>query len=130
MTLHFRRKRQVDQSKLQHTCLSTHLLNFFFDSAKCNKFYFLKTWYSNNHYNTSPYKPSRICFQSVKLIVVGLLFTVVYLVCIYVTSCVLFYYVCIAVLHTLVAGLLARSQYPEGPANGHLDTGFSWFPCV
>jgi len=31
---------------------------------------------------------------------------------------------------TLVAGLLARSQYPEGPATGHLDTGFSWFPCV
>ena len=38
-------------------------------------------------------------------------------------------YVCIAVL-TLDAGLLARSQYPEGPATGHLDTGFSWFPCV
>ena len=31
---------------------------------------------------------------------------------------------------TLDAGLLARSQYPEGPVNGHLDTGFSWFPCV
>jgi hypothetical protein len=28
------------------------------------------------------------------------------------------------------AGLLASSQYPEGPATGHLDTGFSWFPCV
>jgi hypothetical protein len=27
---------------------------------------------------------------------------------------------------TLDAGLLARSQYSEG----HLDTGFSWFPCV
>jgi hypothetical protein len=37
--------------------------------------------------------------------------------------------VCIAVL-TLDAGLLARSQYPEGPATGHLDTGFSWFPCL
>ena len=24
----------------------------------------------------------------------------------------------------------ARSQYSEGPATGHLDTGFSWFPCV
>ena len=26
--------------------------------------------------------------------------------------------------------LLARSQYSEGPATGHLDTGFSWFPCA
>ena len=31
---------------------------------------------------------------------------------------------------TLDAGLLASSQYSEGPATGHLDTGFSWFPCV
>ena len=30
----------------------------------------------------------------------------------------------------LTSRLLARSQYPEGPATGHLDTGFSWFPCV
>jgi hypothetical protein len=35
-------------------------------------------------------------------------------------------YICVF----LVAELLARSQYPEGPATGHLDTGFSWFPCV
>jgi len=41
----------------------------------------------------------------------------------------LLYYVCIAVF-TLDAGLLARSQYSEGPATGHLDTRFSWFPCV
>jgi hypothetical protein len=31
---------------------------------------------------------------------------------------------------TLDAGLLARSQYSEGPTTGHLDTGFSWFPWV
>ena len=37
--------------------------------------------------------------------------------------------VCIAV-STLDAELLARSQYSEGPATGHLDTGFSRFPCV
>jgi len=28
------------------------------------------------------------------------------------------------------AGLQVRSQYSEGPATGHLDTGFSRFPCV
>ena len=57
-------------------------------------------------------------------------------VCIVVVLCVLLssyayllYYVCIVVF-TLDARLLARSQYPEGPATGHLDTGFSWFPCV
>jgi len=44
---------------------------------------------------------------------------------------VLFYCtVCTAVLHTLDVGLLARSQYPECPATGHLDKSFSWFPCV
>jgi len=31
---------------------------------------------------------------------------------------------------TVDAGLLARSQYSEGPATGHLETGFSWFHCV
>jgi hypothetical protein len=38
-------------------------------------------------------------------------------------------YVCIAVF-TLSAGLLARSQYSEGPTTGLLNTGFSWFSCV
>jgi len=28
------------------------------------------------------------------------------------------------------AGQLAISQYPERPATGLLDTGFSWFPWV
>ena len=33
--------------------------------------------------------------------------------------------------HVLVAGLLTRSQYSEGPATGHLGTGFLfWFPCA
>jgi len=29
---------------------------------------------------------------------------------------------------SLDAGLLVRSQYSEGPATGHLDTGFLGFP--
>jgi hypothetical protein len=72
------------------------------------------------------------------LFLCALLLTVVGLLCIVLLSCVYLCYlmcivllcVCIAVLHTLVAGLLARIQYPEGPATGHLGTGFSWFPCV
>jgi len=51
----------------------------------------------------------------------------IYLAVIVVMLCVFVDYVCIAVL-TLDAGLLARSQYPEGPTTGHLDTGFLDFP--
>ena len=55
---------------------------------------------------------------------------VVVVLCVLLSSYVyLLYYVCIAVF-TLDARLLARSLYSEGPATGHLDTGFSWFPCV
>jgi len=62
---------------------------------------------------------------------------VVVILCVFVVLCVhclflfyfnLFYF--IVIICTLDAGLLARSQYSEGPATGHLDTGFSWFPPV
>ena len=43
--------------------------------------------------------------------------------CIFCTVCVLLFF-------TLDAGLLAISQYSEGPATGHLDTSFSWFPYI
>ena len=49
---------------------------------------------------------------------------VVVILCVFVVPC-----VCIAAFN-LDAGLLARSQYSEGPATGHLDTGFSRFPCA
>ena len=49
----------------------------------------------------------------VVVVVLCVLSSYVYMLC----------YVCIAVF-TLDAGLLARSQYSEGPATGHLDTGF------
>ena len=52
------------------------------------------------------------------------------LVCVLLSYVYLLYYVCIAVFFTLDAGLLARSQYPEGPAADHLDTGISCFPCA
>ena len=53
------------------------------------------------------------------------------ILCVFVVSYVywLYSYVCIDIL-TLDARLLASSQYPEGPATGHLVTGFSRFPCV
>jgi len=49
--------------------------------------------------------------------------------CVLLSSYVYLVYVCIAVF-TLDAGLLAISQYSEGPATGHLDRGFSWFPSA
>jgi len=55
------------------------------------------------------------------------------LVCIVVVLCVLlscvFVVFCALLFFTLDAGLLARSQYSEGPTTGYLDTSFSWFPC-
>jgi len=71
------------------------------------------------------------CCSCVVCIVVScIVCTVVVVLCVLLSSYVyLLYYVCIAVF-TLDAGLLARSQYSEGPATGHLDTGFSRFPCV
>jgi len=41
----------------------------------------------------------------------------------------LLYCVCIAIF-ILDVGLQVRSQYSEGLATGHLDTGFSRFPCA
>jgi len=65
-----------------------------------------------------------------RIVVSCLVCIVVVVLCVLLLSYVyLLYYVCIAVF-TLDAGLLARSQYSEGPATGHLDTDFSWFPCV
>ena len=56
---------------------------------------------------------------------------VVVVLCVLLSSYVyLLYHVGIAVFFNLEAGLLARSQYSEGPATGHQDTGFSWFPCA
>ena len=64
------------------------------------------------------------------IVVSCLLCTVVVVLYVLLSSYVyLLYYVYIAVF-ILDAGLLARSQYSEGPATGHNDKGFSWFPCV
>ena len=64
------------------------------------------------------------------ILVVVLCILLLVVLCVLLSSYVyLLYYVCIAIF-TLDAGLLARSQYSEVPATSHLDTGFSWFPCV
>jgi len=60
------------------------------------------------------------------------------MIILYCCSCVVCVILCVGIVvvfffvfvFTLDAGLLARSQYPDGPAKGHLDTGFSWFPCA
>jgi hypothetical protein len=67
------------------------------------------------------------CICRACIVVILCVFVGPYMYCC--SLCVFLYYLCIVVL-TLDAGLLARSQYPEDPATGHDDTGFSWFPCV
>ena len=62
------------------------------------------------------------CWLAVCIVVVVLCMCC-YLMCICCTMCLLLFF-------TLDAELLARSQYSEGPTTGHLDTGFSSFPCV
>jgi hypothetical protein len=56
----------------------------------------------------------------------------VYLLCLICICCILCVSVvlCVYCCSYLNAGLLAKGQYPESPATAHLDTGFSWFPCV
>ena len=62
------------------------------------------------------------------IVVVVLCVLLLVILCVLLSSYVcLLYCVCIAVF-TLYVGLLARSQYLEGPATGHFHTGFSWFP--
>jgi len=70
-----------------------------------------------------------MCICCILCVFVVLLCVFVVFMCMLYSYVYLLYYVCIDIL-TLDAGLLARSQYPEGPVTGHLDTGFSWFPCV
>jgi len=77
-----------------------------------------------------------VVLRVLSLVVLCVLLLVVLCVLLLVILCVLLssyvyllYCVCIDVF-TLDAGLLATIQYSEGPATGHLDTGFSWFSCV
>jgi len=54
---------------------------------------------------------------------------VVVVLCLLLSYVYLLYYVGIA-FFALDAGMLVRSQYLEGPATGHFDTGFSRSPCA
>ena len=71
------------------------------------------------------YLPSMFYFVLCELLFSRLVCIVVVVLCVLLSSDVI-----ICAVFTLDAGLLARSQYSEGLATGHLDTGFSWFPCV
>ena len=53
---------------------------------------------------------------------VSIAITSCYLMCIVVLC------VCITILDTVVAELLVKSHYPEGPATGHFGTDFLGFP--
>ena len=62
-----------------------------------------------------------IVVRCLVFIVVSCLVCIVVILCVFVVLCVYCFQ---------DAGLLARSQYSEGPATGPLDTGFSRFPCA
>ena len=66
----------------------------------------------------------------VQLLLIGRVYCCSCLVCIVVILCV-FVVLCVhCCFFALDAGLLARSQYSEGPVTCHLDRGFSWFFCT
>ena len=44
--------------------------------------------------------------------------------CVFLLRYVYYFTMCIVVVHNIAAALLARSQYPEVPVTGDLDTGF------
>jgi hypothetical protein len=67
------------------------------------------------------------------MVVAGLCMWLPYVYCHPICMCAVLMFMCCTECIDIcsVAGRLASSQYPEGPATGHLDTGFSsWFPCV
>ena len=70
------------------------------------------------------------CSCLVCIVAICLLCIVVVVMCVLLSSYVYLLYCVGIVFFTLFVELLARSQYSEGPATGHLDTGFSWFPCA
>jgi hypothetical protein len=70
-----------------------------------------------------------ICYTVCLYICFTMYLCICYTVCLCICYTV-FLCICYTCCFTLDAGPLARSQYPEGPATGHLDTGFSRFPCV
>ena len=63
------------------------------------------------------------CWLTVSVVVVDLCVLLSYVYLLYCVDIAFF-------LLTLDAGLLATSQYPEGPTTGHVYTGLSWFPCA
>jgi len=64
----------------------------------------------------------------VLLLLVGRVYCCSCLLCIVI----LYVFVVLSVfaVFTLDAGLQGGNQYSEGPSNGNLDTGFSWFLCA
>ena len=88
-----------------------------------NKIFFPKTYLIIASTATLLLLVCNCCWLAVCIVVVVLLCVVI--LCVFVVLCghCCFYF-------TLDAGLLAISQYSEGPATGHLGTGFSWFPCA
>jgi hypothetical protein len=112
--------------QIYHVCYfntwTVHLLLFFIIINNCT-INIIKVYITRVFPCVSYYYMFRHCMSSFVFV------SCICLVCTVVILCV-FAILCVYCSFILDAGLLARSQYPEGPATGHLDTGFSWFPCV
>jgi hypothetical protein len=87
----------------------------------------LNLWSNNIRNQVRYFLPIVLLFLSALLLTVIGLLCIVFLPCMYLCYLMCIVLLCVYCLCNLVADCLLS---PEGPATGHIGTGFSWFPCA